>query len=71
MVFEFGDCVEHETLGKGIFLNYGLFFEESVVQFDENSGGEGDLITVATELIKKSEVSKKKRKGKQIKKRVV
>ncbi|WP_180806856.1 hypothetical protein [Bacillus paralicheniformis] len=53
MQFNNGDRVEHVNRGKGTFLSYGEFENESIVKFDEDSNAEGDTLTVTTGLLKK------------------
>lgn len=58
MVFVKGDRVEHKNRGKGVFLSYGTFENESVIMFDEDSNAEGDILTVTTSLLKKLDSDK-------------
>ena len=51
--FEEGDRVEHARRGKGTFLTFGVFDNESVVEFDEDSDARGETLTVSTGLLKK------------------
>lgn len=53
MEFKTGDRVEHVRRGKGTFLIYGLFSDESIVEFDKDSDAKGDTLTVTTGLLKK------------------
>lgn len=41
MEFKIGDRVEHKKRGKGTFLSYGMFHDESMVEFDKDSDAEG------------------------------
>lgn len=52
-IFKKGDQVEHLYRGKGVFEEYGLFTDESVVSFDEDSDGNSETLTVSTVLLKK------------------
>ncbi|MGE7606559.1 hypothetical protein ACQKML_08110 [Peribacillus frigoritolerans] len=51
MEFNKGDKVEHKSRGKGTFIEYDTFENESVVQFEEGDA-EGDTLTVSTSLLK-------------------
>lgn len=55
MEFKTGDRVEHSRRGKGTFLMYGMFHDESIVEFDKDSDAEGETLTVTTCLLKKIE----------------
>lgn len=51
--FKSGDRVEHKNRGKGTFLMYGTFNDESIVEFDKESDAEGETLTVTTQLLTK------------------
>jgi hypothetical protein len=51
MKFKFGDRVEHARRGKGTFLSYGMFSDESIVEFDKDSDAKGETLTVTTGLL--------------------
>lgn len=53
MEFKTGDRVEHKARGKGTFLSYGMFSDESIVEFDKESNAEGETLTVTTGLLVK------------------
>jgi hypothetical protein len=53
MEFKLGDRVEHLNRGKGTFLSYGMFNDESIVEFDRNSDAEEETLTVTTGFLKK------------------
>lgn len=53
MEFKLDDRVEHARRGKGTFLSYGMFHDESIVQFDKDSDANGETLTVTTGLLKK------------------
>jgi len=53
MTFKLNDRVEHATRGAGTFLSYGVFHDESIVEFDKDSDAEGETLTVTTRLLKK------------------
>lgn len=52
MEFKMGDRVEHSRRGKGTFLSYGDFSDESIVEFDKDSDAEGETLVVTTGLLK-------------------
>lgn len=52
MEFKTGDRVEHKARGKGTFLSYGMFHDESIVEFDHDSDAEGETLTVTTGMLK-------------------